>query len=141
MIFLGFRGGRASPPKRGLGSLFRFVLPAIEQIRSNPVTSTRLRNIPALNTFLHHLPFLFRGTIYAWFSAHVASCFGGPDFTQLRRLVLAGSTTSEHTLTGKHALTNEGRAIVERCLLFLKSDLEFQWPATKLRLWYPILRL
>src|SRR5271156_6741253 len=98
MIFLGFRGGRASPPKRGLGSLFRFVLPAIEQIRSNPVTSTRLRNIPALNTFLHHLPFLFRGTIYAWFSAHVASCFGGPDFTQLKRLVLAGSTTASSLL-------------------------------------------
>jgi len=51
------------------------------------------------------------------------------------------SDTSEHTLTGKHALTDEGRAIIERCLLFLKSDLEFQWPATKLRLWYPLLRL
>jgi len=51
------------------------------------------------------------------------------------------SDTSEHTLTGKHALTDEGRAIVGRCLLFLKSDLEFQWPATKLRLWYPLLRL
>jgi len=51
------------------------------------------------------------------------------------------SDTSEHTLTGKHALTDEGRAIVGRSLLFLKSDLEFQWPATKLRLWYPLLRL
>ena len=51
------------------------------------------------------------------------------------------SDTSEHTLSGKHALTDDGRAIVERCLLFLKSDLEFQWPATKLRLWYPLLRL
>ncbi len=51
------------------------------------------------------------------------------------------SDTSEHTLTGKHALTEEGRAVFERCILFLRSDLEFQWPATKLRLWYPLLRL
>ena len=51
------------------------------------------------------------------------------------------SDTLEHTLTGKHALTNEGRAYIGRCLLFLKSDLEFQWPPTKLRLWYPLLRL
>ena|SRR5882724_9195409 len=51
------------------------------------------------------------------------------------------SDTSEHTLTGKHAMTDEGRATVERCLLFLKSDIEFQWPTTKLRLWYSVLRL
>jgi hypothetical protein len=29
-----------SPPKRCLRSLFRFILPAIEQIRSDPVTPT-----------------------------------------------------------------------------------------------------
>jgi len=51
------------------------------------------------------------------------------------------SDTSEHTLTGKHALTDEGRVVIGRCLLFLRSDLEFQWPATKLRLFYPLLRL
>lgn len=51
------------------------------------------------------------------------------------------SDTSEHTLNGKHALSKENRAILDRCMLFLKSDLEFQWPATKLRLWYPLLRL
>lgn len=51
------------------------------------------------------------------------------------------SDTSEHTLSGKHALTDEGRAFIKRCLLFLKSDLEFRWPPTKLRLWYPLLRL
>jgi transposase InsO family protein len=38
------------------------------------VPPTRLRNIPALDAFLHDLPVLFRGTIYAWFPAHVASC-------------------------------------------------------------------
>ncbi len=51
------------------------------------------------------------------------------------------SDTREHTLTGKDALTDEGRALIGRCLLFLKSDLEFQWPPTKLHLWYPLLRL
>jgi hypothetical protein len=51
------------------------------------------------------------------------------------------SDTSEHTLPGKHASTDEGHAAIKRCLLFLKSDLEFQWPATRLRLWFPFLRL
>src|SRR5260370_2608114 len=75
MVLLGFRGGSASPPKRCLCSLLRFILPAIEKIRSDPVTATRLGDIPALDAFLHDLPFLFRGSIYAWFPAHVASCF------------------------------------------------------------------
>jgi hypothetical protein len=47
----------------------------------------------------------------------------------------------EHTLTGKHALNDERRAVMERCLLFLKSDLEYQWPLPKIRLRYGILRL
>jgi hypothetical protein len=51
------------------------------------------------------------------------------------------SDTKEHTMTGDHAITDEGRAVVQRCLLFLKSDLAFQWPARKLLLAYPILRL
>ena len=51
------------------------------------------------------------------------------------------SDVSEHTLTGKHALNDKGRALVERCVLFLRSDLEFQWPPPKFRLRYGILRL
>jgi hypothetical protein len=39
-------------PKRCLGSLFRFILPVIEQIRSDHVTPTRLRDVPALDAFL-----------------------------------------------------------------------------------------
>ncbi len=50
------------------------------------------------------------------------------------------SDTSEHTLTGKHALNDERHAILERCLLFLRSDLEFQWPPPKFHPWYGILR-
>ena len=51
------------------------------------------------------------------------------------------SDTSEHTLTDKHALSKENNATLERCVLFLQSDLEFQWPPTKISLWYPLLRL
>lgn len=51
------------------------------------------------------------------------------------------SDVSEHTLTGKHALNNEGHAHVDRCILFLRTDLEFQWPLPKFRLKYGILRL
>ena len=70
----------ALPPKRCLRSLFRFIIPATKQIRSDPLTPTRLRDAPALRAFLHDLPlFLFRGSIYSWFSTHVASCLGGPD--------------------------------------------------------------
>src|ERR1700676_5540242 len=99
MVLLGFRRGSASPPKRCLRSLLRFVLPAIEQIRSDPVTPTRLRNVPALEAFLHDLPLLFRGSIYAWFPAHVASCLEALILPNRRCPVLAGSTTRMwHTL-------------------------------------------
>src|ERR1035438_9732247 len=100
MVFFGFRGGPASPPQRGLGSLFRFILPAIEQIRSDPVTPTRLRDIPALDAFLNDLPFLFCGTIYAWFPAHVASCLEALNHTEFGSLVLVGSTTMEQLQQG-----------------------------------------
>jgi hypothetical protein len=51
------------------------------------------------------------------------------------------SDVSEHTLTGKHALGDDSRAILERCVLFLRTDLEFRWPPPKFRLRYGILRL
>ena len=51
------------------------------------------------------------------------------------------SDVREHTLTGKHVLTDENRTFFERCILFLRSDSEFQWPPTKISLWYPLLRL
>jgi hypothetical protein len=51
------------------------------------------------------------------------------------------SDVSEHTLTGKHALTDEGRAFLDRCVLLLRSGIEFQWPPTTLHVWYPLLRL
>src|SRR5271154_6613919 len=93
MVLFGFRGRSASPPKRCLGSLFCFVLPAIEQIRSNAVAPARLRHIPALDAFLDDLPLLFRGSIYAWFPAHVASCLEALNHTESGSPVLAGSTT------------------------------------------------
>jgi hypothetical protein len=39
------------------------------------MTPTRLRDVPTLDAFLRDLPFLFGGSIYAWFPAHVASCW------------------------------------------------------------------
>jgi len=51
------------------------------------------------------------------------------------------SDISEHTLTGKHQLNVDGQRLLERCLLFLRSDLEYLWPPQKLRLWHGILRL
>src|SRR5271155_2190238 len=93
MILLGFRRGSASPPKRCLRSLFRFILPAIEQIWSYRVTPTRLRDVPTLDAFLHDLPLLFRGSIDAWCPAHVASCLEALNHTEFGSLVSAGSTT------------------------------------------------
>jgi hypothetical protein len=33
-----------------------------------------------------------------------------------------------HTLTGKHSPTPEARAMMDRCIAFLHSDLEYEWP-------------
>jgi hypothetical protein len=51
------------------------------------------------------------------------------------------SDLREHTLTGKHTLSGEARAFFERCLLFLNTDLEFQWPLPKIGLRYVGIRL
>lgn len=51
------------------------------------------------------------------------------------------SDIKEHFLTGKHALNDEQRALLHRCILFLRSDFEFRWPPPKFRLRYGILRL
>jgi hypothetical protein len=36
-----------------------------------------------------------------------------------------------HTLTGKYAPTSEQRALINRCIAFLGSDLEYEWPPSK----------
>ena len=38
-----------------------------------------------------------------------------------------------HTLTGKHDLNPEARALFERCIAFLNSDLEYEWPPLEWR--------
>lgn len=38
------------------------------------------------------------------------------------------SDIKEHKLTDKHTLNVEQSAFVERCILFLRSDAEFEWP-------------
>jgi hypothetical protein len=44
-----------------------------------------------------------------------------------------------HTLTGKYAPTPEGRAMMDRCLAFLESDLEYEWPPFRGASWRLIL--
>jgi hypothetical protein len=51
------------------------------------------------------------------------------------------SDLKEHNLSGKHALKDEPRTFLDRCILFLRSDLEFQWPRQKFRPWYGIFRI
>ncbi len=36
-----------------------------------------------------------------------------------------------HRLTGKYELSPESRELFDRCILFLESDLEYDWPAAK----------
>lgn len=50
------------------------------------------------------------------------------------------SDIKEHTLTGKHALKEETCSFLDRCISFLKSDFDFQWPHQKSRLWFGLLR-
>jgi len=51
------------------------------------------------------------------------------------------SDVQTHFLTGKHAPNEERSLFLERCILFLKSDLEFQWPLQECHLWCGLLRL
>jgi hypothetical protein len=44
------------------------------------------------------------------------------------------SDLRQHKLTGKYAPNAEIRAILERCVLFLETDLEFKWPVPKISL-------
>lgn len=50
------------------------------------------------------------------------------------------SDIREHSLTGKHALNVEQSAFVERCILFLRSDAEFEWPRQRFQPWQAVLQ-
>lgn len=51
------------------------------------------------------------------------------------------SDLSEHKLIGKYSLTDDQRTLLQRCVLFLKSDLEFEWPRPKIGLRFLVIRL
>jgi hypothetical protein len=51
------------------------------------------------------------------------------------------SDISEHTMTGKHSLSEESRRAIERCILFLRSDFEYRWSPSKLRLANAVIRI
>lgn len=53
----------------------------------------------------------------------------GEIFTQIWFLY---SDVREHRLTGDDALNREQSKFVERCILFLKSDAEFEWPRQRI---------
>src|SRR5207245_4192388 len=42
------------------------------------------------------------------------------------------SDLHRHKLTGKHEPNAETRALLERCVLFLETNLEFEWKSTHL---------
>ena len=44
------------------------------------------------------------------------------------RLWFLWDDLSNHTLTGEHSPTPEVRAMMDRCIAFLDSDLEYEWP-------------
>src|ERR1035438_8763239 len=76
--------GCASPPKRSLGSRFYFVLPTVIEIRSNLVLTAGLSHVPALQTFQHNLPFLFRGSLDSRLSRHSRLLAEAPSLTNFR---------------------------------------------------------
>ena len=60
-------------------------------------------------------------------------------------LWFAYSDVREHRMDGKHALNGEGQQVVERCILFLKTEFEYQGPrkfqslsAPFKRIWYKL---
>jgi len=74
--------------------LFRFHFPAIKQIRSDSVPPARLRHVPTLYAFLHDLPLLFRGAIYAWSPAYGASIGGRFYLTEVSSVTKSTTKTS-----------------------------------------------
>jgi len=58
----------------------------------------------------------------------------GSDLALLAVLDFAWRQFSDlrvHTLTGRDSPTPERQAMLERCLLFLSTDLEFEWPSPR----------
>ena len=62
----------------------------------------------------------------------------GAIFTQVWFIY---SDVREHKLTGKHAPCDRNRALLEQSILFLRSNLEYEWPRNEWHLGYGIMRL
>jgi RHS repeat-associated protein len=91
----------ASPPKRCLRSLFRFIFPAIPEIRGYPMLAAGLGNVPTPQTFLQNFPLLFWTAFHLRFATHAASSFGGPYPTLGRRSVFEGCSTNAYDGDGR----------------------------------------
>jgi hypothetical protein len=48
-----------------------------------------------------------------------------------RQLWFLWDDSNTHTLTGEYSPTPEARAMMDRCVAFLDSDLEYGWPPVK----------
>jgi hypothetical protein len=51
------------------------------------------------------------------------------------------SDLKEHVLPGKQGLKDETCSFLERCILFLKTDIDFKWPRERIRPWHTLLRI
>src|SRR5208283_2324976 len=83
LLDIGLRGC-ASPPKRSLGSRLHFILPAVIEIGSDLILAARLGHVPALQTFQHNLPLLFRGSLDSRLSRHSRLLAEAPSLTNFR---------------------------------------------------------
>src|ERR1039457_6077134 len=86
--------GCASPPKRSLGSLFPFVLPAVIEIGSDLVLAAGLSHVTALHAFQHNLPLLFRGSLDSRLSCHSRLLAEAPSLTNFRVQFYSGARHS-----------------------------------------------
>lgn len=61
-------------------------------------------------------------------------------FEIYRQIWFLYSDIREHKLTGKYKLNIEQSEFVERCILFLRNDVEFEWPSPRFNPWQSLLR-
>mgnify|MGYP005841534497 CR=1 FL=1 len=86
------------------------------------------------------------GRVLNWDYDDTSDAFTASDDPAVFRVWLAVwpaySDVSKHHMTGKHRLNRAGRRTVARYVLFLHSDLEYEWPVPgRWRPWLNLLTL
>jgi len=93
------------------------------------VATTRLRDVATLDAFLNDLPLLFRGSIYAWFSALLPPV-GGPEAYRMRQSDLSGeryTTDPAPSVTHRREDNNRVRFLTTDEEKKLRKILEAKW--------------